>query len=43
VNEKREAGRYDVQFDGSGLPSGVFFYRLVAKDYISTKKFILIK
>ena len=43
VNEKREAGRYGVEFDGSKLTSGVYFYRLVTGDFGSTKKFILIK
>ncbi len=47
VNEKQEAGRYEVEFDASsakgGLSSGVYFYRLVAGEYVSTKKLILIK
>jgi hypothetical protein len=28
VNEKKEAGNYEVQFDGTGLSSGVYFYRI---------------
>ena len=28
VNEKREAGNYSVQFNGTGLGSGVYFYRI---------------
>ncbi|MBI4810167.1 MAG: T9SS type A sorting domain-containing protein [Ignavibacteriales bacterium] len=47
VNEKKEAGRYEVEFNASNLSSGVFFYRLSASgragDFLSTKKFILIK
>jgi hypothetical protein len=43
VNEKQEARGYEVQIDGSKLPSGVYFYRLVSKDYTATKKFILLK
>jgi hypothetical protein len=43
VNEKREAGRYEVPFDGSKLTSSVYFYRLIARDFVQTKKFILIK
>jgi hypothetical protein len=43
VNEKREAGKHRVEFDGSRLPSGVYFYRLVASEFVSVKKFILIK
>jgi hypothetical protein len=43
VNEKREAGRYEVEFDGSRLTSGVYFYKLVADDFVAVKKFILLK
>jgi hypothetical protein len=43
VNEKQNAGSYQVVFDGSNLPSGVYFYKLQAGDYIQTKKMGLIK
>jgi len=43
VNEIRPAGNYEVRFDGSGLPSGVYFYKLEAGEYIETKRMILIK
>jgi len=43
VNEKREAGRYDVQLDAGSLPTGVYFYRFHANDYTMTKKFVVIK
>lgn len=48
VNEKREAGRYEVEFNGSKLTSGVYFYRLVvssskAGSNVLTGKMILIK
>jgi hypothetical protein len=43
VNGKKEAGRHEVEFDGSNLQSGVYFYRLQAEQYSSTKKFILLK
>ena len=42
-NELLNAGTYNFEFDGSGLSSGVYFYRLVAGDFISTKKMILTK
>jgi hypothetical protein len=43
VNEKINAGKHEVIFDGSNLPSGVYFYRLKTERYVNTKKFILIK
>ena len=43
VNEKQSPGTYEVTFDGSGLPSGVYFYSLKAEDYVETKKMLLIK
>jgi hypothetical protein len=37
------AGWYEVEFDGTDYPSGVYFYKLVADGYIETKKMILLK
>jgi hypothetical protein len=33
VDEKKEPGSYEVQFDGSGLSSGVYFYRMQVRDH----------
>jgi hypothetical protein len=43
VNTKQNAGRYEVQFNGANLASGVYFYRLEAGDFKSIKRMILIK
>jgi photosystem II stability/assembly factor-like uncharacterized protein len=43
INEKQSAGTYEVMFDGSGYPSGVYFYKLTAGDFKETKKMLLIK
>jgi len=43
VNEKQSPGAYQVDFDGSSLPSGVYFYRLTAGDFTDTKRMILIR
>jgi len=43
VNEKQNAGIYDAEFDGSGLASGVYFYRLEAGDFNQTKRMTLVK
>lgn len=47
VNEVKQAGYYTQMFDASGISSGTYFYRIIAnsngKDYIATKKMILVK
>ena len=43
VNEEKPAGEYEVEFNGSNLPSGVYFYEINAGDFKETKKMVLIK
>ncbi|MCF8242439.1 MAG: T9SS type A sorting domain-containing protein [Melioribacteraceae bacterium] len=43
VDEYKSPGLYEVSFDGSELSSGVYFYTIVTKNFIETKKAILIK
>ena len=43
VNEELNAGTYEVEFDGTNLPSGVYFYKLVSGDFVETKKMVLVK
>jgi hypothetical protein len=43
LNEEREAGFHQVEFNAASLPSGVYFYRLQTGDFISTKKMLLLK
>jgi hypothetical protein len=39
----QNAGRYIASFDGQGLSSGVYLYRLESRSFSMTKKFILLK
>ena len=43
VNENKYPGVYSVQFDGSKLSSGIYFYRLIAGDFTEAKKMVIIK
>jgi hypothetical protein len=43
VNETLKPGEYEVNFDGSNLPSGVYLYHLSAGEFTQTKKMVLIK
>ncbi|MCC6865528.1 MAG: T9SS type A sorting domain-containing protein [Ignavibacteria bacterium] len=43
VNNTLKAGTYKFDFNAKELPSGVYFYRLIAGDFTSTKKMILVK
>ena len=43
VNDKLNAGSYEVDWDGSGYPSGVYFYSIKTSEYKKTKKMILVK
>jgi len=43
VNQHLKPGTYEVDFDGSNLPSGVYYYKLESGGFIETKKMVLIK
>ena len=43
VNEQKSPGNYKVNFDGSGLSSGIYIYRLRTNENLIAKKMILIK
>ncbi|MEP0859985.1 MAG: polysaccharide deacetylase family protein [Ignavibacterium sp.] len=43
VNEQKEPGYYEVEFNATELSSGVYFYRLQAGNFTQTKKMILMR
>lgn len=43
VNQQLSPGTYSADFDGSNLPSGVYYYKLESEIFAETKKMILIK
>lgn len=43
VNQELKPGSYEITFDASNFPSGLYFYKLTANDFIETRKMMLIK
>jgi hypothetical protein len=43
ANERNSAGHHQVTFDASGFSSGVYFYKIVSKDFNQVKKMLLVK
>lgn len=43
VNEELKPGIYEIDFDGSQLPSGVYYYRLTSGSFSQTKRMVLLK
>lgn len=43
VSEIKTAGSYSLDYDASGLPSGIYFYRLECDGYAETKKMLILK
>jgi hypothetical protein len=43
VNGRKTPGRYAAKFDASGLPTGVYIYRLTAGQHVESRAMVLIK
>lgn len=43
VNEEKPQGVYEVEFNASALPSGIYYYQLRVGTFVGTKKMILLR
>ena len=43
VNEKKESGHYSVQWNASGVSSGIYYYRLTSRGFVDIKKMVVVK
>jgi hypothetical protein len=43
VNDVQNPGIYKINFDGSGLSSGIYFYQIQADGFQQTRKMLLVK
>jgi hypothetical protein len=43
LNEEKTMGSYEIKFDTTNLPSGIYLYRIVSGDFVQMKKMILLK
>jgi parallel beta-helix repeat protein len=43
VNEEKQSGYYEVNFDAQTLSSGCYFYRIITKDFVKTMKMMVVK
>jgi aminopeptidase N len=43
ISKEMQAGSYEVEFDASNLPSGIYYYTLSAGSYMQTKKMVLLR
>lgn len=43
VNEEKQTGNYEIEFNASNLASGVYIYKMQVGNFFNAKKFILMK
>jgi hypothetical protein len=43
VNEVREAGSYEIEFNADNFSSGIYYYKIASGNFVETKKMILLR
>ncbi len=43
LNEQKDAGIYEIEFNSDNLTSGIYFYKIITDNFVETKKMILMK
>jgi len=43
VNEVREAGSYEIEFNADDFSSGIYYYKIASGNFVETKKMILLR
>lgn len=43
VNKEMKPGSYEIEWNASEYPSGIYFYKLTASNFADTKKMVLVK
>ena len=43
IAETKNQGRYSIGFEGGGLPSGVYFYRMTSDQFVESRKLLILR
>jgi len=43
IEDAKPAGEYEIEFEASGLTSGIYFYKLISGSFVDTKKMVVLK
>ena len=43
IDEEKKPGRYEIEWQPTGMSSGIYLYRLQADEFVETKKLVLLK